>query len=276
MTRYSKSNGKYQVSGSSYQMLIGSRAQVWHGTAYKTSGGLTKKNIMKNKAGRIVSKAKHSTAKKDNRLVKSGYGTKKGSFGFVKVGSRKMKGGSPYGNSYSPSNVSGSGVDGQGLTNYGSNSTNVQMAAGMAGGRKRKSRKMRGGKGYGWLSGNGTDGQGVTNYGSNSNNVQMAAGMAGGARRYGGRKSMMYGGATMPSTTGAMGSTTMPSTGAMGSTTSGAMASTAAKPMPTTTTTTSGSTMPKVGGRGRKRRGGTTMNPRMGNSNPQQQALNAS
>ena len=69
MTRYSKSNGKYQVSGSSYNMLIGSRAQVWHGSAYKTSGGLTKKNLMQNKAGRIVSKAKHGTAKKDNRLV---------------------------------------------------------------------------------------------------------------------------------------------------------------------------------------------------------------
>ena len=66
-------------------MLSGTRAQVWHGTAYKTSGSLTKSDLLQNKAGRIVSKSKHSSAKKDNRLVKSGYGTKKGVFGFVKL-----------------------------------------------------------------------------------------------------------------------------------------------------------------------------------------------
>ena len=44
---------------------------------------------MQNKAGRIVSRSKHNTAKKDNRLVKSGYGTKKGTFGFVKLGVSK-------------------------------------------------------------------------------------------------------------------------------------------------------------------------------------------
>jgi hypothetical protein len=35
---------------------IGTRAQVWHGTATKTSGGLTKRNLIKNKHGSIVSK----------------------------------------------------------------------------------------------------------------------------------------------------------------------------------------------------------------------------
>jgi hypothetical protein len=98
MTRFSKSaNGKYVVNGHNYEMLIGSRAQVWHGTALKTSGGLMKKNLMQNKSGRIVSKDKHSTAKKEMRLVKAGYGSKKGKFGFVKLSkgkSRKMKGGS--------------------------------------------------------------------------------------------------------------------------------------------------------------------------------------
>jgi hypothetical protein len=96
MTRFSKtSNGKYRVNGMTHEMLIGSRAQVWHGTAHKTSGGLTKKDLMQNKAGRIVSRAKHSTAKKEMRLVKAGYGTKKGKFGFVKMGSKskKMRGG---------------------------------------------------------------------------------------------------------------------------------------------------------------------------------------
>ena len=71
--------------------MVGSRAQVWHGTAKKTSGGLTRKDHLKNKAGRIVSKRKHFTAKKDKRLVKAGYLTKKGKFGFIKKDSKKKK-----------------------------------------------------------------------------------------------------------------------------------------------------------------------------------------
>jgi hypothetical protein len=72
-----------------HTQTIGTRAQVWHGTARKTSGGLTKAHLMQNKAGRIVSRAKHNTAKREMRLVKHGYGTKKGEFGFVKLGSHK-------------------------------------------------------------------------------------------------------------------------------------------------------------------------------------------
>jgi hypothetical protein len=111
MTKFSRtSTGKYSVAGKSYETLSGSRAQVWHGTAYKTSGGLTHSHLMKNKAGRVVSKAKHISAKKDKRLVKAGYMTKKGHFGFIKKGktmrkgSRKMKGGM---HSLSPSPISG-------------------------------------------------------------------------------------------------------------------------------------------------------------------------
>jgi hypothetical protein len=48
-----------------FTMMIGSRAQVWHGTAKKTSGGLEKKDLMMNKRGRIVSRAKAKTAKKE-------------------------------------------------------------------------------------------------------------------------------------------------------------------------------------------------------------------
>jgi hypothetical protein len=70
-------------------MNIGTRAQVWHNTAKKTSGGLTKSDLMMNKHGRIVSRKKHNSAKKDNRLVKAGYITRKGHFGFVKKNSRK-------------------------------------------------------------------------------------------------------------------------------------------------------------------------------------------
>jgi hypothetical protein len=190
MTRYSKKNGKYYVSGSKYEMLIGTRAQVWHGTALKTSGGLKKSDLFKNKAGRIVSKSKHASAKRENRLVKNGYGTKKGKFGFVRLNgtskrgkSKKMRGGKAFGNSFSPAHISGNGIDGQGLTNYGLGSTNVQFMAGQAGGRK--SKRMRGGKGYGWLSGSGIDGQGITKYtnGASSIDVQLAAGQAGGRRR---------------------------------------------------------------------------------------------
>lgn len=92
-------DNKVMVGGKKYDQVVGTRAQVWHGTAKKTSGGLTKSHLMKNKAGRIVSKAKHLTAKKEKRLVKAGYGTQKGKFGFVRLnksrkGSRKMRGGS--------------------------------------------------------------------------------------------------------------------------------------------------------------------------------------
>ena len=43
--------------------MIGSRAEVFHGNADKTSGGLTKKDL-KMKDGRIVSKAASKAAKK--------------------------------------------------------------------------------------------------------------------------------------------------------------------------------------------------------------------
>lgn len=77
-------DGMYHIKGKKFQMLIGSRAQVWHGTAYKTEGGLTKDKLMKNKRDHIVSKKKHLTAKKEKRLEKAGYFTKKGQFGYVK------------------------------------------------------------------------------------------------------------------------------------------------------------------------------------------------
>lgn len=59
---------------------IGTKAQVWHGTAHHTSGGLTKKDLMKHK-GRIVSRKKHAQGKKAfKRLVKAGFKPKKGTF----------------------------------------------------------------------------------------------------------------------------------------------------------------------------------------------------
>jgi len=80
-----------------FEQNIGSRAQVWHGTAKKTSGGLTKSHLMKNKQGRIVSKKVHKISKRENRLVKAGFFTKKGIFGHFKKGSRKLRGGTGFG-----------------------------------------------------------------------------------------------------------------------------------------------------------------------------------
>lgn len=77
-------DGMYHIHGNKFELLEGSRAQVWHGTAHQTSGGLTKMHLMMNKNGRIVSKRKHATAKREKRLVKAGYLTRKGQFGFVK------------------------------------------------------------------------------------------------------------------------------------------------------------------------------------------------
>lgn len=84
-------DGKYHIKGKSYEMLVGSRAQVFHGTAYKTPGDLTKSDILMNKHGRIVSAKKHATAKREKRLVKAGYLTRKGKFGFVRASGEKSR-----------------------------------------------------------------------------------------------------------------------------------------------------------------------------------------
>ena len=60
-------SGKYHIGSHTYAMLEGSRAQVWHGTAYKTSGGL-KKADLKMHNGRIVSKKKSELAKTQKHL----------------------------------------------------------------------------------------------------------------------------------------------------------------------------------------------------------------
>ena len=84
-------DGKYHIHGKKYEHLYGSRAQVWHETAHETSGGLKKGDLMQNKNGRIVSKKKHHTAKKEKRLVKAGYHTKKGKFGCFKKHGKSTK-----------------------------------------------------------------------------------------------------------------------------------------------------------------------------------------
>jgi hypothetical protein len=64
---------------------VGTKAQVWHGTAKHTSGGLTRKDLMKTRKGRIVSKKKHAAGKKAlKQLRKAGYVAKKGTFKLFK------------------------------------------------------------------------------------------------------------------------------------------------------------------------------------------------
>ena len=85
------SDGKYHIKGKTYEFLVGSRAQVWHRSAYKTEGNLKRENLLMNKHGRVVSKKKHNTAKRDKRLVKAGYHTRKGHFGWVKKDGSKSR-----------------------------------------------------------------------------------------------------------------------------------------------------------------------------------------
>ena len=65
-------------------MTVGTRAQVWHGTADRTSGGLTKTDLfMKN--GRIKSKRASRSSKKNQNLKNAGWTFKKGEFGAVRT-----------------------------------------------------------------------------------------------------------------------------------------------------------------------------------------------
>jgi hypothetical protein len=165
-------DGHYHVKGHKYELLIGSRAQVWHGTAYKTSGGLCKHDLVKNKHGRVVSKSKYESAKKEKRLLKHGYGFTKKKFVLQRKHSKKHRGGaideedekdeegdeeSQEGGSYgfsSGSNIAETAVKWD-LKNWGTNQSpgNLQLAVtNYSGGRSRRrkkhrkgSRRMRGG-----------------------------------------------------------------------------------------------------------------------------------
>lgn len=81
----------------------GSRAEVYHGTAFSTTGGLQKKDLIKNKHGRIVSLNKSKSSKKPelNPLLKQGYQQPKGS---IEFGPNKdtEKGGKKYKSPKSP------------------------------------------------------------------------------------------------------------------------------------------------------------------------------
>ena len=94
------SDGKYHINGKKFDQLVGSRAQVFHGSAYKTSSSaakpkgdaLTKKHLKQNKHGRIVSAQKSAKGPMMlKRLHNKGYFTRKGHFGAVKKTSKGRK-----------------------------------------------------------------------------------------------------------------------------------------------------------------------------------------
>ena len=72
---------KNNMMGGAKVPAVGTKAQVWHGTAKHTSGGLTRKDLMKTKKGRIVSRRKHAAGQRAiKKLRKMGYIAKKGKF----------------------------------------------------------------------------------------------------------------------------------------------------------------------------------------------------
>jgi hypothetical protein len=86
------SDGLYHANGSTFEELIGTRAKVFHGTAYKTTGGLTKSDLEQNKkTGRIVSKRKAADARKTRRLEKAGYKPVKGKFVVMRKHTKSSK-----------------------------------------------------------------------------------------------------------------------------------------------------------------------------------------
>jgi len=81
-----------------YDKTIGSPAEVFHSRAFRTSGGLKKKDLMKTKRGRIVSRRRHAQGLKAIKHLRAlGYIAKKGTFKLMRksmVDGRKHKKGS--------------------------------------------------------------------------------------------------------------------------------------------------------------------------------------
>jgi phage anti-repressor protein len=61
-------DGFFHRDGQLYELLEGTRIDVWQGKAYKTSGGLIKKDLLLNKDGKIISKCKYIDAIRNNNV----------------------------------------------------------------------------------------------------------------------------------------------------------------------------------------------------------------
>lgn len=79
-SRKNRRNTRKQEGGAHIK-AVGTKAEVFHGTAKHTSGGLHKKDLVKTKRGRIVSRRKQAAGRKAiKNLRKMGYIAKKGQF----------------------------------------------------------------------------------------------------------------------------------------------------------------------------------------------------
>ena len=147
-----------------FEQTQGSKAQVWHGTAKRTSGGLTKSHLMKNKHGHIVSVKQHKRGKQAiKHLFKLGFKPKKGTFKAFHKGHKRG-----HGRSHKMRGGIGRPV---GLGDLGAPLDRALLAGG-----SRRSRRMRGGMAYGGpLSPLAYDGQGV---GTSGVDLQFVAGNA--------------------------------------------------------------------------------------------------
>ena len=61
-------DGFFHIDGRLFELLEGTRADVWNGKAYQTAGGLIKKDLLINKDGKIVSKSKSIEGTINNKL----------------------------------------------------------------------------------------------------------------------------------------------------------------------------------------------------------------
>ena len=80
------------TEGRAHIKAVGSKAEVFHGTAKHTSGGLKKKDLVKTRKGRIVSRKKQLAGRKAiKRLFALGYKPKKGKFSLMRKSMSKGK-----------------------------------------------------------------------------------------------------------------------------------------------------------------------------------------
>ena len=70
-------DGHYNINDKMYKTLIGTREEVYNEISYKTTGGLTKDDLLLNKLGKIVSKKKCILETKINRLEEVNLNKKK-------------------------------------------------------------------------------------------------------------------------------------------------------------------------------------------------------
>ena len=61
-------DGLYHIDGNTFEILRGTRAEVWNGKAYQTTGGVPKSGLIINVIGKIVSKVKSVEGHKNNKF----------------------------------------------------------------------------------------------------------------------------------------------------------------------------------------------------------------